>query len=266
MKDLDWTLDECLNLLSTGQSSLADCLARYPDVALELQPLLKAALRLERGRAVQPTAAFKARARARLTLHMQAHPRRQPARSIPFFRLAFSMAALLLVLFATGTALAQSAKPGDVLYSWKLASERSWRESVSDTIGADLAISERRVDEMLAASEPGAFASALSGYQEVLARLTVQTDPSVQARILPVLQSQQERLAAAGLTVPELEQFLTVVATPTPVIPIPSLTPLPDGIVPSLTPIPILPEITPVPTSSLPLPTLPVPTLPNLIH
>ena len=94
----------------------------------------------------------------------------------------------------------------------------------------------------------------------MLARLTVQTDADARARILPVLMSQHERLAAAGITVPQLDAFLVPPATPAPTIPL-LPTVLPDGTLPTLVPIP---EDTPVPTLSIPLPTVPVPTLPNL--
>jgi len=43
---LDETLAECLTLLERGEASLEDCLARYPEVAGELRPLLLIAMQL----------------------------------------------------------------------------------------------------------------------------------------------------------------------------------------------------------------------------
>lgn len=242
MTDFDRILDDCLIQLSSGASTLDECLARHPKHAAQLKPLLQTASRLERGQEVRPSPAFKARARARLTLHMQAHPRRKPV-FLPFLRVAFSMAVLVLVFLAAGTALAQGALPGEMLYDWKLSSEQAWRATSSDSLAVDLALSERRVDEMLAvSSDAAAYASALKGYQETLARLTVQMDADAAARILPVLQSQQERLAQGGLSVPELDIQL----------------------VPTSIPVPIVPEI--IPELPLPVPTVKIPNLlPDLL-
>ncbi|MBI4731241.1 MAG: hypothetical protein HY781_03800 [Chloroflexi bacterium] len=239
MDNFDLVLDECLNQISSGASTLDECLARHPNYAAQLKPLLQTASRFERGRDVRPSPAFKARARARLALHMQAHPRRKPLFA-PFLRVAFSMAVVVLMFLTAGTALAQSALPGDALYQWKLTGELVWRATASDPLAVDLALSERRVDEMLAVSgDAAAYASALDGYLEVINCLTVYTDVESQARILPILQSQQERLAQGGLSIPELDTRLA----PTP-LPVP----------------PVVPELTP----ELPLP-VPTVTIPDLL-
>ena len=235
MDNFDLILDDCLIQLSSGASTLDECLARHPKHAAQLKPLLQTASRLERGQEARPSPAFKARARARLTLHMQAHPRRKPV-FLPFLRVAFSMAVLVLAFLAAGTALAQGALPGELLYDWKLTSEQAWRATASDSLAVDLALSERRVDEMLAVSgDAAAYASALKGYQETLSRLTVHTDAESQARILPVLQSQQERLAQGGLSVPELDIQLVPTSIPVPVVPELPL-PVPTVKIPNLLP------------------------------
>jgi hypothetical protein len=46
-RDIEDVLDECLALLQGGQSTLGECLARYPDRAAELRPLLETALDLD---------------------------------------------------------------------------------------------------------------------------------------------------------------------------------------------------------------------------
>jgi hypothetical protein len=90
----------------------------------------------------------------------------------------------------------------------------------------------------------------LEGYLEVLARLTVQTDADALARVLPVLESQQERLAQSDVSVPELDIQL---APPTPLpVPIPAPLPVPTSI-PEL-----LPDLEPLP---LPIPALELPDL-----
>ncbi|HEY76953.1 MAG TPA: hypothetical protein G4O00_12420 [Thermoflexia bacterium] len=52
-KDLDHALDESLTLLAEGRATLEECLARYPEHAAELRPLLETALQLRR--APRPT-------------------------------------------------------------------------------------------------------------------------------------------------------------------------------------------------------------------
>ena len=263
METFDLILDNCLAQLASGAATLDECLARYPGHAAQLRPLLQTAARFERVRNVQPSPTFKARARAKLTLHMQAHPRRK-AGVAPFLRVAFAMAALALVFLSAGTAFAQSALPGDMLYRWKLTSENLWRAAASDSLAADLFLANRRVDEMIAvAGDAEAYALALEGYRNVLARLAVRTDAESQAQILAALQAEQELLAEAGLSVPELDAQLNLASQNNPeaipdLVPsaIPEITPT---VIPQITPtaIPqIIPTVTPVPLPSLPVPTI----------
>ncbi|KAF0104571.1 MAG: hypothetical protein FD147_2659 [Chloroflexi bacterium] len=253
MKDFDQILDGCLAQISSGAASLDDCLARYPEHAAQLGQILLTAANLKRGRIVMPSTAFKARARTRLTVYMQAHPRRKSF-AFPFLRLAFSMAALLLAFIVTGTALAQRALPGDALYNWKLTGEQVWRAVSPDPLAVDLVLSERRVDEMLAiSSEADMFASALECYRETLTRLALQTDVDSQARILPVLTSQKEAFANIGISVPELDIYLDAMEklapTPTPLT-LPTKNP------------PDISTLTPTLVPTFPIPTFPVPLLP----
>ncbi len=261
MTDFERILEECLLDLERGASNLEGCLARHPEHVAQLKPILLTAARLEEGRALRPSPAFQARARARLTLHMQAHPRRKPA-SFPFSRLALSMAALLLALLATGTALTQSALPGNALYDWKLTSERAWRAAAPDKLEVDLDLLGRRADEMVAvAGEPALYAQALEGYQEALSRLPLQADAEAQTRILAVLASQQEKFTNAGVSIPELDTYLGELEQHAPK---PSQLPVPT-LVPTAAPaaIPTIPVPTKViPTAPVPPPPIPTPPIP----
>jgi hypothetical protein len=257
MKDFDQILDDCLVQISNGVSTLDDCLARHPEHAARLRPILLTALRLGAGRTVVPSPALKARARARLTMYMQAHPRRKST-AFPVLRLAFDMAALLLAFLVTGTALAQGALPGDALYDWKLISEQVWSAVAPDPLALDLALSERRVNEMLAVSgDADAYAAALAGYQEVLARLTARTDADSQARILFVLTSQQEALKSAGISIPELDVYFDAVEE---FAPTPMPLPLPT-VIPTVIPTPVPTDITTI-IPTIINPTLPIPPFP----
>jgi hypothetical protein len=172
---------------------------------------LETAAFLEQGSQVQPSPAFRARVRARLmSAHAQASQpvwRRQPG--LHGWKLAASLGAFVIVLLTTETGFAQGALPGSPLYSWKLASERAWRDVSSDLISTDLAISNRRADEFLIVREDPQFSDrALNQYKEVLIRLTSTTDPDSRARILPILELQRESFEQAGVSVPELEAYL----------------------------------------------------------
>jgi hypothetical protein len=276
MEPFELILDNCLNQLASGVSTLDECLARYPERAAELRPLLRIAAGFEGARDLRPSPAFKARTRAKLTLHMQALPRRRSV-FIPFLRVAFAMSALVLIFLSAGTALAQRAMPGDLLYDWKLTSEEIWRATASDSLEADLFLADRRVNEMLSvAGDAPAYNLALQGYLDVLARLAVYTDAASQARILPVLMSQQELFGNAGISVPELDSVIDLEEIPSTPASLPDPTQVVPSLIPTLMPTPIptiLPTLNPtpiptiVPTVGVPtvkVPTLPVPTLPPL--
>ncbi len=59
-------LDRCLDDLYSGGASIEQCLARYPEYASELRPLLRTAERLEAVAEVRPSKAWKARLRKQL--------------------------------------------------------------------------------------------------------------------------------------------------------------------------------------------------------
>lgn len=186
MIDFDEVLDICLRDLAGGATTLDECLLRHPAHAAQLEPLLTAAIALQRGQGIRPSAAFKARARAGLTLHMRDHPRSRPRMNFAFWKFATSLAVILLALLVTGAAYAQGTLPGDAFYSWKLTSERLWRAVSPDAIGTDISIANRRIEEMNAvANDPLRFALALDGYYEVLARLESELDAETLENILP---------------------------------------------------------------------------------
>lgn len=247
--DFEQILDNCLERLARGET-LEACLSQYPQQAAELRPLLAAAEKMETGTQVQPLPAFRLRARGQLIAHMRAHPRRA-AKPVfaPLFRLAVGLATLLLAFLVTGTALAQSALPGEALYPWKLTSEQAWLRLSPDPPGAQLALAARRVDEALAVSDdPAALGIALRGYRDILAELAMYTDPAARQRIELGLQIQKERLKESGLA---------------PILPAGEETPAPEPLLPLPTPdveLPLsTPEILPLDVPTLETPGLPLP-------
>lgn len=210
MSDLELILDECLTQLVSGASSLDEILARYPEHATQLKPLLQTAVQFESTQSLKPSPVFKARARGQLTNYMKAHPRRQSWMMMPIGRVAMSAAVLVIALFITGTVFAQSALPGQTLYEWKLSSENIWRAVALNPVSVDLTLGDRRVNEMIAVN--GNFveeAQALNGYLEVLARLKSEGDARNSAQILQVLKLQKEKLSRSGISIPQLNQILS---------------------------------------------------------
>ena len=252
MNDFDRTLDECLTQITGGASSLDECLARHPEQASQLKPLLQTAAIVERGRAVKLSPAFKARTRTQLYAHMQAHPRRRAWTFPPVWRVAVSLAVLAIAFLITGTAFAQGALPGQPLYAWKLSSEQAWRAVSPDPVAVDLSLAERRVDEItIIAAEPALKAEALNGYLETLARLESESNAANKEKISLALKSHQEKLSAAGVSVPELDHTIKPSGgnpannnspDAAPIVPVPSLSS--PGNIPSLPPV--------VPTAHIP--------------
>lgn len=241
MTDFERILDNCLREMEQGASSVDDCLTRYPDHAEQLKPILLTASHLAQGRSLQPSAAFKARTRAKLSHHMQAHPRRRAQFGFGFRRLATGLVVIVLTLLATGTAYAQDALPGDPLYEWKLVSERAWRAVSPDPVAVDIAIANRRIGELNSVSEdPVRREQALEGYLEVVTRLETELDEETLKRILPVIDPLED------------SEQLTTPAPTDPSAPEATRTPEP-ATVPEPTPT-ILPEI--IPTIPFPLPPL----------
>jgi hypothetical protein len=205
--DLETILDTCLTQIEEGNSSIDECLARYPEHAEQLDPMLRAATRLARGREVVPDPAYKARARMQLNIYMQQHPQRRRISPV-FWRVSIGFVTVLLLFLASGTAFAQRALPGDPLYRWKLTSEYVWRMTSSDQLGVDLTLSNRRVNELVSVSDDDIRrARAIENYEDLLIKFHAEKDEAKRQRILPILRAQHEALLQAGISVPELEIY-----------------------------------------------------------
>ena len=102
-RKLEETLEECLAALAGGQSTVEECLALYPELAAELEPLLHTACELQNVYAVDPSPLYAQAARERFVAAM-AHRRQrrlaaQPVR--PFWRWApAAVGSAALVAFA----------------------------------------------------------------------------------------------------------------------------------------------------------------------
>jgi hypothetical protein len=248
MTEFEKILEQCLLDLEMGIANVDECISRYPGHAPQLGPVLLTHTSLARLGEARPSAAFKARVRARLTQEMKAHPRKSSRFSFAFMRLATNFAVIVLMLLLAGTAYAQSALPGNVFHGWKLASENAWRAVSSDPIGTDLAIAERRVDELIAVgNDPALRSQALEAYLEVTARLKSEMDAANEARILQALDSQIEELNESGIPVPQIidEEVLPQLDEPSPTLVEPVMTLPPVTEIPQVNPTSLAPAVVP---------------------
>ena len=123
-------LEVCLKEVENGVD-LETVLARYPEQAAELRPILQASMNAKKMAVPEPSADVVRRNRAKLLQHAAQMRETQPAapakRWFPSFqRLAVALG-LILLFFMSGTSLVRassSALPGDSLYSVK----RSWED------------------------------------------------------------------------------------------------------------------------------------------
>jgi len=205
--DLETILDTCLYQIEEGKSSVDECLARYPEHAAQLQPLLKAATKLARARDVVPDPSYKMRARSQLNVYMQRNPQRKRVSPL-LWRFSIAFVTMMMLFIASGTAFAQQALPGDTLYNWKLTSEHVWRLTSSDDLGVDIALSQRRMKELVVVSgDETRRPWAIQHYEELLVKFQNAESERDRARILPVLRAQHEALIEAGILIPELESY-----------------------------------------------------------
>jgi hypothetical protein len=205
--DLETILDVCLYQIEEGESSVEECLTRYPEHAAQLQPLLKAANKLTRAREVVPDPSYKMRARSQLNVYMQQHPQRKRVSPV-LWRFSIAFATVMMLFLASGTAFAQQALPGDTLYNWKLTSEHVWRLTSNDDLGVDIALSQRRMNELVVVSgDETRRAWAVQNYEKLLVKFQNAESEKDRARILPVLQAQHKVLLEAGIMIPELEDY-----------------------------------------------------------
>jgi hypothetical protein len=208
-KDLETILDTCLYEIEDGESGIDECVARYPEHAEELKPLLAAATRLARGREIVPEPAYRLRARSQLNVYMQQHPQRKRVSPV-LLRFSIALATVLLLFIASGTAFAQTAIPGDAFYNWKLTSENVWRLTSIDPLGVDITLSHRRMNELVVVSTSGDVAlrtRAVKNYEKLLIKFNAEQDEEKRARILPILRAQHQALIDAGIVAPELESY-----------------------------------------------------------
>ena len=161
----DDILNECTEGLLQGES-VEQCLARYPEQAAELEPLLRVALAARKtSSAVEPRPEFKARVRHEVQSQLRSRVRKAEPKGIPALRwiprwAAVAACVALVFVFAAGGTVASfsNSVPGDTLYPVKTATEEvQLKLSFSGTAKAKLQakFAERRAWEMARLAEKG---------------------------------------------------------------------------------------------------------------
>ena len=151
-KQFDNILNDCLERLITGRETVEQCLQRYPELAKELEPLLRTAALMNKAVDVKPSEEFRAKARYHMQLRMaESKAPQRVTRVVPRWAIAVCTVMLVFVL-GGGTVLASAGSmPGSPLYAVKLAAENvqvklAWSQDKKTELY--VAMADERVTEM----------------------------------------------------------------------------------------------------------------------
>jgi hypothetical protein len=159
-KEFENILNECLDRLIKGESIEA-CLARYPQYATELEPLLKTALETKMAAAVKPNPEFRQRAGNEFQAAIRDFPPQKPRNAFRWqLRWAAPVAVVLAILVGgTGTVVAATnSLPDSPLYTVKMATESvQMAFTFSEQGKAELyaRFADYRVEEIVKMAEKG---------------------------------------------------------------------------------------------------------------
>jgi hypothetical protein len=171
-------LDTCLINIQSGKMNIEECLSLYPDLRVELEPLIILSVELEKGRQVKASEEFRSVSHIRMenlirntSLHSQESKSRKSVynrnkwmfewnRNTGNFRVSrkFSVIAFMVVilfavsLLTTGVVIAaDNSLPGDVFHPVKLSFERLQLNLASSEVSRSqlyLNFSTRRLEEI----------------------------------------------------------------------------------------------------------------------
>jgi hypothetical protein len=130
-KNFDDILDICLDRIMVKGDTIEQCLESYPEQAVELEPLLRAALSTVKASShIEPRPEFQRLAKHRLLSAIEEKGKKRAEHRMPLWgwqrRWAVALAAvLILILVGAGTVTASTGSlPGDTLYPVKTATEK----------------------------------------------------------------------------------------------------------------------------------------------
>ncbi len=138
MANIENILATCITDIKAGRHTLESCLASYPSLREQLEPLLNIALSIKEPPAFKPTRQFKIKARVQLMEYIHSNMIKEKSKdgllqrnirefwSGRWLKTAAITAAILLVLSTittTTTYAANNSLPGDILYPLKITIE-----------------------------------------------------------------------------------------------------------------------------------------------
>jgi len=163
MDDAD-ILNECLEAIARGETE-ESCLARYPEQAIALQPLLQTAVAARMACNVAPDPAYRARARYEFRCAVAEVCTKSTQRGFLWswrWSTAMPLAAALVMMLSGGVlAASTNALPGQPLYGVKLAAEEiqiRLTPAGDSKANAHSLLAERRLEEAIVLAERGDFA------------------------------------------------------------------------------------------------------------
>lgn len=215
MKEFENILDECLERILTGGETVEQCLSRYPEQAVELEPLLQTVLASKKAISIEPRPEFREKARRQFQSALQEMAQKRERR-FSFFNLQPQWATaiigvIILVLASSGTVVAAgNSMPDGALYPVKLATEAVRLKLTPSTLGkAALYVSmiDKRVTEIIRMADKGKpeqveqAADKMNTYLIAMANLAapVMAEPAAEAPSLfmaPVPEAATEEMPA----------------------------------------------------------------------
>ncbi|MAS36427.1 MAG: hypothetical protein CL610_20660 [Anaerolineaceae bacterium] len=218
-------LDECLDAVLSGERTIADCLALYPDAADELQPALQVGLLTSKLKKPAMSSGSVDALEMRLRGQMQAARKPvTPAWYAPLSRVAAMLALVFLLALGTGgTAVAASANslPGDTLYGVKRLWETIILALSSLFDSADdvwLHLAQMRLEEAEDLAEQGLlYRNVLIDLYESTAKAMVLADEQTAPQVLAFLTTAETRLLnlpTTAATEPVRRDLLMLVVPP----------------------------------------------------
>ena len=198
---IEQVLDSCLEEIICSGCKIEECLAKYPEHASELEPLLKIASASHKAVNISPNESFKAKARYEFNAAVADMAQNRTKRWFTFAPVwaQAAVGVLFAIMISGGALVAASGNslPGQALYGVKLAAEQvrmgfTFSESAKSELSADLA--NRRVAEIVTLAEMEkpeeirVAANHLDTDLETIAELNVK---SVTAGAVPPPDSQQ---------------------------------------------------------------------------
>ena len=146
-------LDHCLDLLAQGESA-ETCLARYPQLAEELRPLLKSTAELRGMASLQLSQAAREKIRARILHEFSRSANRKSWFAFGAWRWASASAAAILAMAVLGAGTVRASLdslPGSPMYEVKIATEQvqlALARSDTDRARIHAELADKRAQEM----------------------------------------------------------------------------------------------------------------------